>query len=173
MEHLTQWLVFWAPDMADRLDQWLVVPLVFKPEQLNHDFHWLLVMGRLKPGVTMKQAQANMDTVTDNIAKAYPKSNKGWGAYVEPLKNDFLPKERIQTLWMLLGAVGFVLLIACVNVANLLLAKGMARQKEMAIRTSLGASRRDIFAQFLTENLLLAVVGGLLGVGVGFAALAG
>jgi len=97
----------------------------------------------------------------------YPKSNKGWGAIVHPLKNDFLPKERIQTLWTLLGAVGFVLLIACVNVANLVLAKGMTRQKEVAIRTSLGASRKDIFAQVLTENLLLALVGGLLGVGVG------
>jgi putative ABC transport system permease protein len=160
-----------APGVTDRLDQWLIAPLVFKPEQLNHDFHWLLAMGRLKPGVTIKQAQANMDVVTDNIAKAYPKSNKGWGAIVHPLKNDFLPKERIQTLWTLLGAVGFVLLIACVNVANLVLAKGMTRQKEVAIRTSLGASRKDIFAQVLTENLLLALVGGLLGVGVGAASL--
>jgi predicted permease len=160
-----------APGVTDRLDQWLIAPLVFKPEQLNHDFHWLLAMGRLKPGVTIKQAQANMDTVTDNIAKVYPKSNKGWGAIVHPLKNDFLPKERIQTLWTLLGAVGFVLLIACVNVANLVLAKGMTRQKEVAIRTSLGASRKDIFVQVLTENLLLALVGGLLGVGVGAASL--
>ena len=160
-----------GPGQADRLEQWLIVPLVFQPEQLNHDFHWLLAMGRMKPGVSIKQAQANMDTVTDNIARANPKSNKGWGALVDPLKNDFLPKERIQTLWMLLGAVGFVLLIACVNVANLVLAKGMTRQKEVAIRTSLGASRGDIFAQFLTENLLLAVVGGLLGIGVGFASL--
>ena len=112
-----------------------------------------------------------MDAVTANIAKAFPKSNKGWGAYVEPLKNDFLPKERIQTLWMLLGAVGFVLLIACVNVANLLLAKGTARQKEIAIRSSLGASRRGIFAQFLTENLLLACLGGALGVAVGLGVL--
>ena len=111
-----------GPGQADRLDQWLIVPLVFQPAQLNHDFHWLLAMGRMKPGVSLKQAQANMDTVTDNIAKANPKSNKGWGAIVDPLKNDFLPKERIQTLWMLLGAVGFVLLIACVNVANLVLA---------------------------------------------------
>ncbi len=156
-----------APGQPDRLDQWLIAPLVFKPEQLNHDFHWLLAMGRLKQGVTIKQAQADMDSVTANIAQAFPKSNKGWGAAVEPLKNDFLPKDRIQTLWMLLGAVGFVLLIACVNVANLLLAKGTTRQKEIAIRSSLGASRKDIFAQFLTENLLLAIIGGLLGVGVG------
>jgi len=160
-----------APGQSDRLNQWLVVPLVFKPEVLNHDFHWLLVMGRLKPGVNIKQAQANMDTVTDNIATANPKRNEGCGAIVDPLKNAFMPKERIQTLWMLLGAVGFVLLIACVNVANLVLAKGMSRQKEVAVRTSLGASRGDIFIQFLTENLVLAIVGGLLGVGLGFACL--
>jgi putative ABC transport system permease protein len=162
-----------APGQPDRLDQNLIVPLVFKPEQLNHDFHWLLAMGRLKPGVTIKQAQADMDSVTANIAQAFPKSNKGWGAFVEPLKNDFMPKERIQTLWMLLGAVGFVLLIACVNVANLLLAKGTTRQKEVAVRSSLGASRANIFAQFLTENLLLAIIGGLLGVGVGALCLRG
>jgi len=83
------------------------------------------------------------------------------------LKNDFLPKERIQTLWMLLGAVGFVLLIACVNVANLLLSKGTTRQKEVAVRTALGASRANIFAQFLTENLVLAFIGGVLGIGIG------
>jgi predicted permease len=162
-----------APGVADRLNQSLVVPLAFKPEQLNHDFHWLLAMGRMKPGVTIEQAQANMDAVTANIAKAYPKSNKGWGAIVHPLQNDFLPKERIQTLWILLGAVGFVLLIACVNVANLLLAKGTTRQKEVALRAALGASRRNIFAQFLTENLLLALTGGVLGIGVGVVALRG
>jgi putative ABC transport system permease protein len=162
-----------APGVTDRLSVQLAVPLVFTPDQVNHDFHWLLVMGRLKPGVTIKQAQANMDAVTANIAKDFPKSNKGWGAFVEPLKNDFMPKERIQTLWLLLGAVGFVLLIACVNVANLLLAKGTARQREIAIRSALGATRSTIFAQFLTENLLLALIGGLLGVAVGDAALHG
>ena len=162
-----------APGQPDRLNQSLIVPLVFKPEQLNHDFHWLLVMGRLKPGITIKQAQSNMDAVTANIAKAYPKSNQGWGSFVEPLKNDFLPKERIQMLWFLLGAVGFVLLIACVNVANLLLAKGTTRQKEVAVRIALGAKSNAIFAQFLTENLLLALIGGLLGLGVGWLALRG
>ena len=162
-----------APGQPDRLNESLIVPLVFKPEQLNHDFHWLLVMGRLKPGVTIKQAQANMDGVTANIAKAYPKSDKGWDSFVEPLKNDFLPKERIQMLWFLLGAVGFVLLIACVNVANLLLAKGTTRQKEVAVRIAMGARSGAIFAQFLTENLLLALIGGVLGVGVGWLALRG
>jgi len=162
-----------GPGVADRLNQSLIVPLAFKPEQLNHDFHWLLAMGRMKPGVTLQQAQANMDAVAANIATAYPKSNKGWGAIVHPLQNDFLPKERIQTLWILLGAVGFVLLIACVNVANLLLAKGTTRQKEVALRAALGASRRNIFTQFLTENLLLALTGGVVGIGVGVVALRG
>jgi len=157
----------------DRQQAELTVPLVFKPEQINHDFHWLLVMGRLKPGVTVKQAQQNMDSVTTHIAEMYPKSDKGWGSYVEGLKNDFLPKERIKMLWLLLGAVGFVLLIACVNVANLLLTRGMARQKELAVRSALGAGRRTIFAQLLTESLILAIAGGALGVGVGYGMLQG
>ena len=161
------------PGIYDRQEPQLTVPLVFKPEQINHDFHWLLVMGRLKPGITLKQAQQNMDAVTAHIAEVYPKSDKGWGSYVEGLKNNFLPKERIKMLWLLLGAVGFVLLIACVNVANLLLARGMARQKELAVRSSLGAGRTTIFAQLLTESLILALAGGALGVGMGYAMLQG
>jgi len=108
------------------------VPLAFKPDQMNHAFHCLDVMARLKPGVTRKQAQADMDAVTARLAQAYPRTNTGWGAVVEPFKNDFIPPERIQMLWLLLGAVGFLLLIACVNVANLLLARGITRQREMA-----------------------------------------
>jgi putative ABC transport system permease protein len=161
------------PGLYDRMGAQMTVPLVFKPEQVNHDFHWLLVMGRLKPGVTIKQAQQNMDAVTAHIAQVYPRSDTGWGAYVEPLKNDFLPKERIQMLWLLLGAVGFVLLIACVNVANLLLARGMTRQKELAVRSAVGASRKTIFGQLLTESVVLALGGGALGVGVGYGMLQG
>ncbi len=161
------------PGLYDRMGAQMTVPLVFKPEQINHDFHWLLVMGRLKPGVTIRQAQQNMDAVTAHIAQVYPRSDKGWGAYVEPLKNDFLPKERIQMLWLLLGAVGFVLLIACVNVANLLLARGMTRQKELAVRSAVGASRKTIFGQLLTESVVLALAGGALGVGVGYGMLQG
>ena len=161
------------PGMYDRQQAQMTVPLVFKREQVNHDFHWLLVMGRLKPGITIKQAQQNMDAVTAHIAEMYPVSNKGWGAYVEQLKNDFLPKERIRMLWLLLGAVGFVLLIACVNVANLLLARGMTRQKELAVRSAVGAAQSTIFAQLLTESLVLALGGGALGVGVGYGMLQG
>ena len=161
------------PGINDRQQAQVTVPLVFKPEQINHDFHWLLVMGRLKPGVTIRQAQQNMDAVTAHIAQMYPKSDEGWGAYVDPLKNDFMPKDRIKMLWLLLGSVGFVLLIACVNVANLLLARGVVRQKELAVRSALGAPRRTIFAQLLTESMLLALAGGALGVGFGYAMLQG
>jgi putative ABC transport system permease protein len=155
------------PGVGDRFDFELAVPLAFRPEQINHNYHWLLTMGRLKPGVTLQQARADMDAVTAHIAAAYPSSNKGWGASVEPLQNDFLPPERIRNLWLLLGAVGFVLLITCLNIANLLLAKGAVRQREIAIRSSVGANRRQIFAQFLTESLVLALIGGALGVGLG------
>ena len=157
-----------APGLADRLSGGDVsVPLAFTPEQINHDFHWLLVMARLKPDVTLAQAQADMKAVTDRIAQDFPKSNKGWGASVEPLHLDFLPRELIRNLWLLMAAVVFVLLIACANVANLLLARGLARNKEVAVRSSLGASRTQIFAQFLTESLIMAGLGGIIGVGLG------
>src|SRR2546430_3077011 len=147
-----------------RLENQLFVPLSFKPEQINHDFHFVLVMGRLKPGVTIQQANAEMDSVTRHIAEVYPKSNKGWGASVEPLQNDFISKDTIKNLWLLMGAVGFILLIACVNVANLLLARGTARQREIAVRAALGATRWQLFGQFLTESVALSLIGDVLGI---------
>lgn len=162
-----------AKGQPDRLEAQLFVPLAFKPEQINHDFHFILVMGRLKPGVTLQQANANMDSVTRHIAEVYPKSNQGWGAVVEPLQNDFISKDTIKNLWLLMGAVGFILLIACVNVANLLLARGTVRQKEIAVRASLGATRGQLFAQFLTESLALSLVGGVLGVSLAWGLLKG
>jgi len=156
-----------ATGIGDRFDFELAAPLAFRPEQINHDYHWLLAMGRMKPGVTLQQARADMDAVTAHIAAAYPVSNQGWGASVEPLKNDFLPPERIHNLWLLLGAVGFVLVIACVNIANLLLAKGAARLREIAVRNAVGANRRQIFNQFLTESIVLAFIGGGLGIALG------
>jgi putative ABC transport system permease protein len=153
-----------AAGMPDRFEAHLFVPLTITPDRINHDRHWLVVMGRMKPGVTLEQANADMDGVTRRIAEVYPVSNKGWGASVEPLKNDFTSRDTIKNLWLLLGAVGFVLLIACVNVANLLLARGTVRQREVAVRASLGATRWQLFSQFLTESLALAVIGGALGV---------
>jgi putative ABC transport system permease protein len=149
---------------ADRTPTKLFVPLVFKPDQINHDFHFLIVFARMKPGVTLAQAIADMNAVTRHIADVYPKSNKGWGASVEPLKNDFLDRDVRTALWLLLGAVAFVLLIACANVANLLMARATTRQKEVAVRASLGASRQRLFSQFLAESIVLAFVGGALGV---------
>jgi putative ABC transport system permease protein len=153
-----------GPGPLDRGREKLGIALSFKSEQINHDFHWLLVMGRLKPGVTVEQANADMDRVTQHIAEVYPKSDKGWGAIVSPLKNDFLDRDVIRALWLLLGAVGFVLLIACANVANLLLARATKRRKEVAVRASVGASRWQLFRQFLAESLALASVGGILGI---------
>jgi len=154
------------PGQADRLEMQFMVPLAFRPDQVTHDFHSLLVIGRLKPGVSLAQAQANMNLVTGQIAKEHPVSNNGWGASVEALHNDFFPRETQRILWLLMGAVGLVLLIACANVANLVLAKGTTRLKEAAVRTSLGATRWDVFSQFLTESLVLAGIGGVLSVGL-------
>jgi putative ABC transport system permease protein len=140
--------------------------MAFKPEQLDHSFRSLTVLGRMKPGVSIAQAQADMDVVARRLGQDNPDSNKNWGVSVEPLRNDFLPPVTAKTLWLLMGAVGFVLLIACVNVANLLLARGTTRQKEIAVRASLGASRSELFVQFLVESLALAIIGGILGVGL-------
>jgi putative ABC transport system permease protein len=160
-----------APGATDRVQSELYVPLAFRPEQINHDFHWILVMARLKHGITIAQANADMESVTKHIAEAYPRSNQGWGASVEPLQNDFLSRDTIRALWILLGAVGFVLLIACANVANLLLARGTARQREVAVRGALGATRWQLFSQFLVESLALASIGGALGVSLAWALL--
>jgi predicted permease len=119
-------------------------------------------IGRLKPGVTVAQGEADLDRVMGDLVVAYPETNKGNGATVSPLK-DRMIGDIGPTLWMLLGAVGFVLLIACVNVSNLLLARSTSRTREFAIRTALGAGRWRLLRQSLTESMLLALAGGGLG----------
>jgi predicted permease len=119
-------------------------------------------IGRLKPGVSIEQARADMDEVTRNLIAAYPDTDKGIGAAVRPLKQDMLGEVR-PFLLLLLGAVCFVLLIACVNVANLLLARSTSRAREFAIRSALGAGKGRLVRQLLTESILLGVAGGGLG----------
>ncbi len=119
-------------------------------------------IGRLKPGVTVEQGEADLDRIMNDLAVAYPETNKGNGASVSPLKQRIVGNIG-PVLWMLLGAVGFVLLIACVNVSNLLLARSTGRTREFAIRTALGAARWRLLRQSLTESMLLALTGGMLG----------
>lgn len=152
------------PGMRDRQPSQLMLPLAFRPEQINRQSRSLLVMGRLKEGISLQQANVEMQTITQQLAEEFPQSNANWNASVEPLQNNFIPEKTIKNLWMLLGAVGFLLLIACVNIANLLLARGTTRQREVAIRAALGAARTRLFSQFLTESLLLAIIGGVLGI---------
>jgi putative ABC transport system permease protein len=142
------------------------VPLVLTPEERSEAGRGtsrdLQTQARLKAGVTLKQAQAAMDTLANALAAKYPTTNKGWGIKVEPLHAAY--HRQLETpLAIMLGAVMLVLLIACVNVANLLLARASGRKREIAIRVAIGATRGRLIAQLLTESLLLAFCGGALG----------
>jgi putative ABC transport system permease protein len=156
------------PGMHDRFNSQLWVPLSYRPEQITHDSNAGLVMARLKDGVSIAQAQAEMDTIAAQLASEFPQTNANRGVSVQPLHLNFVTESTRRNLWLLLGAVGFLLLIACVNVANLLLARGTSRRREVALRAALGATRRRLFAELLTESLVLAVLGGALGILLAF-----
>ncbi len=142
-------------------------PLVFSPGGINRSSHFLTVLARLKPGVTVEQAQSNMDAITAAIAEQAPQTNKGWGARLDPLRDQIISPELQKTVLMLFVAVCFVLLTACANLGNLTLARAATRHKEISIRSALGASRLQLIRQLMTESLLLSLLGGIIGILLG------
>jgi predicted permease len=149
-------------------DEELWLPTGFSAERLaEHDEHYLLVLGRLKPGVTLAEAQAELDGIGRRLEEQFPKENHGRGlvasSFVEELVRDYRPR-----LFVLFGAAAFVLLIACANIANLLLARATARARETAIRAAIGAGRGHILRHALAESVLLAAGGGVLGIAAAY-----
>jgi len=149
----------------DRTELWR--PLPIDPAKLDPGPHYLSVVGRLKRGVTLAQAQADMSVIAARLSQQYKEKNAGHGVKLERLGNVVVGDIGLA-LYVLLGAVGFVLLIACTNLANLMLARVGARQKEIALRTALGASRLRIVRQLLTESIMLAIGGGVVGLLLAF-----
>jgi putative ABC transport system permease protein len=157
--------------ISDQAELWLPMMMnsAVRPGQdlQVRDQRWLSTIARLKSGVSLQQAQAEMDAITRRLEQNYPDTNANRGALVTPLHEQLFGNMQLM-LWILLGAVGCVLLIACANVANLLLQRAATRRKETAIRLALGATPGRLMRQLLTESLLLALSGGLLGVLIAF-----
>src|ERR1051326_6768689 len=155
-----------APFWATNAELWS--PLNLAPRANDRGGQSLRVFGRLKPGITPSLAQAEVTTIFRRLEETYPEANKGLALTVEPLHEQVVGKTR-PALLILFGAVSFVLLIACANVANLMMARATSRRKEIALRTALGASRSRVARQLLTESVLIALIGGALGLVLGVA----
>jgi putative ABC transport system permease protein len=136
--------------------------MVDQSGQLIRNVHYLAAVGRLTPGTSVEQARAGMAAIASRLEQAYPDTNAGWTTTVTPLHEQVVGEVR-PALLVLLAGVGVILLMACVNVANLVLARSVSRQKELAVRAALGANRRRLAQQALTESLILAIAGGLVG----------
>ncbi len=148
-------------------------PLAFGPAEKTRNYHWLRAVARLKPGVTLDQARTRMAPIAARIAQDYPASNKDWGITIDRYADLAVSTSLRDSLKVLMWAVGALLLVGCANLANLALARGTAREREIVIRAALGAGRIRLFKQFLLESLMLSLAGGLLGLALGFGMMRG
>jgi predicted permease len=157
------------------VDAWL--PLTFGPDRMNRTSHWLIwvtggAIARLKPGVTIERARAELETIAARLSAQYPDTNKGWSVVVRPYASIVTSSDLRRSLIVLIAAVCMVLLIGCVNVANVMLARALAREREVAVRLALGAGPGRLIQQFLIEGLFLSVSGGAAGVAIGYVTMA-
>ncbi len=143
-------------------DHWL--PFLLKHSAEQRKIHYLRVLARMKQGVTIDQARSDLSTVAANLATAFPETNKSWSVTIDPLRDSLVVADLRTTTLVLAGAAAFILLMGCANVASLLLARGIGRAREIAVRSALGGSARRIAQQLLTESTLLALVGGSAGI---------